>query len=109
MTSDRVAREFIAENPNCWRCGRYGVQCHEIACGPARKKARQERCSMLALCPDCHRKVHDYSLWPIARQLALKLIRDPKHFDPERVNELRGRSRFAIELFEIVEFLEMPI
>ncbi len=87
----------------CMACGRHDYyqdyEVHEIARGPARKAALKESAAWLFLCPDCHRGekgFDDYSVWPIARQLALKRKCDPRNYDRVTVNRLRGRYPDAV-------------
>ncbi len=37
----------------------------------------------------CHREVQD---WPLASQLALKLVADPWYFDLDCIREVKGRG-----------------
>lgn len=102
--TDKLRREFVEHHVNCWVCGVYGTQCHEIGCHRWESIKHPE--TYFAACPKCHEQLHNYELWPIARQLAYKLTRDPWHFDLEVVNEIRGRAKSAIELWEVVEYIE---
>ena len=98
---------FRSVMQSCMICGVRAVDVHEIAQGAAREAALAERCAWLLLCRRCHADVHDQSEWPIARQLALKLLRDCDFLDIDRVCELRGRAVGAITLGEVVAHLEM--
>jgi len=80
---------------------------HEIARGIYRAEAYCERVCWLAVCGDCHDLLGDYSRWPIERQLAMKLLSDPEHFDLVKVNRIRGRADGAIVLADIVCFLKV--
>lgn len=93
---------------NC--CRRLAEECrdiHEIARGPNREEALKHRCAWLLLCRGCHDEMDDYSVWPLARQLALKLLADPGHFSLEEFNLIRGRAPTAITLADIVPFLNL--
>ncbi len=82
-------------NDQCMICGRQGSGCHEIACGAARTHALDEPGAWLMLCSACHVGrfgVHNYEVWPIARQLAIKKMADPKRYNLKAVNMLRGRD-----------------
>lgn len=88
----------------CMVCGRKASEIHEIACGPSRQKALEEPAAWLWLCAECHRGkngVHNYAVWPISRQLAIKRRADPEHYDRVRVNRLRGRADEAITEAEV--------
>ena len=65
------------------------------------------RAALLALCVNCHQRMHDYSDFPPARQLALKLIVTPGDWDVVEVNRLRGRADRAIDFTDIVKYLRM--
>jgi hypothetical protein len=86
----------------CWLCGSTtDLQVHEVARGSARSKAVKEPACWIRCCPECHDLLADYSVWPIVRQCALKLDRDPQHYDLAVVNRLRGRSARAITQKEV--------
>ena len=93
----------------CMVCGnREATEVHEIANGFARQEALGKRETWLALCHWCHEKLGDKHMWPVAKQLAVKLVKDPEWFDPVVVNVLRGRDPEAITLVEISEYLTSP-
>ena len=92
----------------CMICSnREVVDVHEIANGPARQEALGKREAWLAVCRMCHDQLSDKNMWPVARQLAVKLVKDPEWFDPVVVNILRGRDPEAITLVEIAEYLKV--
>lgn len=94
------------EFPRCQICHfRSTTDVHEIARGPARQLALGIREAWLGVCRCCHDDLDDYSVWPIERQLAIKLLEDPAWFNPALVNELRGRAPTAITLVDIVPYL----
>ena len=80
---------------------------HEIARGSHREAAFVDPATWLVLCRNCHEKLGDYRLWPIARQLALKLVADPQRFDLAKINSIRGRSEGAIDMADIASYLEV--
>lgn len=82
------------------------LQTHEIARGPAKQAAMKEPAAWLRVCRQCHDAMDDYSKWPIARQLALKKLRDPEHYDRVKVNELRGEAPESITEEEVDEWVE---
>ena len=78
--------DFAFEFDYCFVCNKswhrdrdvpFTLEVHEIARGPARKKAVESRCAWLLLCRRCHDAMGDLKKWPISRQLALKRIHDP--------------------------------
>jgi len=82
---------------------------HEIARGTGiRSKAFGRREAWCAVCTTCN--THDlcgYELWPLARQLAVKLVTDPAWFNLQVFNvEIRGRAPDAITLEDIAPYLD---
>lgn len=103
---------------NCWVCDlNFGSwkyrsdmvrQDHHIASGIYRKKSKDVPAALMVVCQACHlgnNGLHDRDVWPIARQLALKKLRDPKHYDRVTVNRLRGRVDEAITEAEVDEWV----
>lgn len=105
----RSEREAYLKNAGlCEVCGVIAPRdVHEIARGPARSKSVKLRSCWLAVCRPCHEALGDYRAWPIAKQLALKLVRDPEFFDLAEVNHTRGRAANAIELKDLAAYLEI--
>lgn len=98
----KARHEFLLEVGRCMACGSgYALAVHEIGRGADRHRAWPHRAAWLALCMPCHRECGNYAVWPIARQLALKLVRDGAYFDLEAVNRIRGRAVGAITLSEV--------
>ena len=89
----RKARSlFRSEFPACWFCGQAAAHdTHELtANGGCRSEAYGERCCWGAACRQCNCfELTDKRKWPIARQLAVKWIRDQEWVDLERVNHVR--------------------
>jgi hypothetical protein len=109
--SESTRRQFVYDIARCMICGSCtgGGDVHEIARGVSRKDSYHNRAAWLLLCRQCHDEVGNYMLWPIVRQLAVKLVADPDYFDLEAVNLLRGRDRDAITLQEVKdELLFLP-
>lgn len=99
--------EYKLNADRCQACKKNeACHVHEISRGPARQPSVGDRASWLALCPFCHGAMDDLEVWPIARQLALKLMVDPLFFDPKKVNVLRGRQPDTITLADIVKYLQ---
>ena len=88
-------------------CPYAGVEVHEIPRGIYRKEASNHRCTLLLLCRVHHDAMGDYSIWPIQRQLARKLLVDPEYFDLEKICEIRDRVPTAITLVDIAKYLRM--
>lgn len=101
-------KAYKAEFLMCHRCcKRPATDTHEIARGTHKAAAMKEPCTWLALCRTDHDEMGDYSIWPVARQLALKLVADPNRFDLKKFNKLRGRNERAITLDEVTQYLEL--
>lgn len=83
------------------------MHCHEIARGVHRKTSVYHRCCWLAVCLECHDAVDNLRDWPIAKQLACKLIHDAAFFDLEQFNEIRDRDPQAIELADVTFHLQL--
>jgi hypothetical protein len=100
-------RKYMASNWSCQVCvSRRASDCHEITRGAYREKALRHRAAWLAVCRECHEELGDYRAWPITRQLAVKLLADPWHFDLAVVNEIRS-DREPIELAEVTKWLRL--
>lgn len=90
-------RAFLAEFPVCWACSdEPSAHVHEMASGPDREKALEDRAAWFAVGEKCHRVIHLTSKWPLEKQLAVKKKYDPEHYNRVRVNKLRGRMKNAI-------------
>ena len=99
-------REYVANSGGCQCCLRHPAHdCHEILQGPLREQALYKRSCWLALCRECHDAMHDKSIWPVERQLALKLLADPNFFNLAEVNEIRKRRSLTYE--DIVVWLTL--
>ena len=91
---------YRAEFPKCqvpW-CRAAATELHELARGAGRKAALGVRAAWLHLCAFDHRQM---DVLPVAGQLALKKLSDPKGYSRRRVNELRGRQPDAITAREV--------
>jgi hypothetical protein len=62
-----------------------------------------ERCNYFLACNVCNCDVLEDPTLP--HQLAIKAMRDPEHYDRQRVNVLRGRSPDAIDADDVMEAL----
>lgn len=81
------------------------LETHEIARGPVRVKAILEPSTFLRTCRWCHQEKLD--TMPIAEQLAIKMVRDPIHYDRSRVLEIMGRADTAVTQDEVDEVMEV--
>lgn len=100
--------EYKAEFTTCQRCvKKLATDLHEICRGAHREQALQYPELWLCLCQDCHEELGDYSKWPLARQLALKLVSDPGRVSLEVFNEVRGRAESAMTLADVAVWLEV--
>ena len=88
-------------------CPFAGVEVHEIPRGIYRKEASNHRCALLLLCRVHHDAMGNYKVWPIARQLARKLLVDGDYFDLETICEIRDRVPTAITLVDVAKYLRM--
>ena len=105
--------DFAKEFDRCWLCGIHArntwppkICIHHIARGPHREKAREERCAMIATCTKCHEARLD--AMPIARQLAMKFINDPKGYDRKQANTLRSRAPDSVSEEEVLAEVWSP-
>jgi hypothetical protein len=96
--------DFLAEFTWCWFCENAPAECvHEMACGSHRAQAVLVRFTWGAACVDCNEhQLTDYSVWPLAAQLASKWINDRVHYDRVAFNRLRGRADNAISQAEVI-------
>lgn len=78
-----------------------------MASGGSRCKAIHHREAWLSLCGPCNQGMHDRVEWPIARQLAYKLINDFPYFDPALVCELRGNAVTYCTHEDVFEWIEV--
>lgn len=110
---DPVRAALVEEVGYCQPCWTLGdglkwsnLSVHEIAKGIHRQAALSERCAQLVACWDCNSgRLNDYSILPIEKQLAIKLLEDPEHFDLVTFNRLRGRADGAIGMADVVKYL----
>lgn len=106
--ANEARAEFLREFARCFACGLGENQVwppcavHEMASGPARYAAIQQRAAWLVLCGPCHARLHAEN-WSVAYQLALKKKHDPAYYDRRLVNTLRGRAPEAVTEDEVNE------
>jgi len=96
----------------CWRCGStHNIQTHHILRGIFRANANVGLACLLRLCERCHNgKIHEQpKYWTLTKQLAIKYLHDPEHYDRQKVNEinsLREVDRDRITEQEVGEALK---
>lgn len=114
-------RAFVNEHCQCAVCGHSSrhpwkdkplacskVVCHEIANGQFRAMAFPEPCTWLPACRFCNEHVlTNKAVWPEARQLCLKMVRDPGRYDLAKyLNITSPAAPRRIEQGEVDAFLE---
>ena len=102
------AREaYLQQYLTCMVCRQSpSSQVHEICRGPSRRAAFGEPACWLATCTECNtHALDDYSVWPLARQLACKLVNDSENFNLDTVNRVRGRGPCAIKIADLADYL----
>lgn len=102
-------REFLEKFPFCWFCGDSATEVHEICRGNGiRNLAYGRREAWGSACNRCNfDELTNYAVWPIERQLAAKLVNDPVYFNLPVICEIRGRAPTAIELVDVVKYLQV--
>jgi hypothetical protein len=100
-----IRQGYLVAHPCCHCCGGPTSDTHEIVRGANRSEAKKHPGAWLSLCRPCHELFGDYSLWPPARQCALKMLADPQTFSLELIQDLRGDN--LVMLSDVVEYLEL--
>ena len=86
----------------CWVCGsRHDLIIHEMAKRSQAPNKWGERCNYFLACNTCNCDVLEDPT--LTHQLAIKALRDPRHYDRQRVNVLRGRAPDAIDYDDVLE------
>lgn len=85
-----MRRTMERDARGCWWCGTTeGLACHEMLNGPNRMRAFGRRECLLVLCSHCNCNVFtDKKRFPLARQLAIKMLKDANHFDLDVIREV---------------------
>jgi hypothetical protein len=101
-----IRRAYLVEFPECMVCGNRSECVHEIASGTAgRAKAKSVPATWLATCGHCNcEEMTDKAKFPVKRQLAIKLKRDPKNWDLPAFNECYTLGE--VHLDQVVEYIE---
>ena len=101
---------YLAAHLLCEVClKRKAIEVHEICRGAHREKSLDKEFAVLAVCRTCHDDLGNYAIWPVSRQLALKVIRSPELFglNFDVVNELRGNSETEFECADVFKHLQV--
>lgn len=99
----------------CFLCGdTRDLETHEMVRGVFRSEAVKAPCTWLRACHRCHHdKLHGTSTcWTYVRQLAVKLIHDPDHYDRQRCNEiysLREKDHERVTEREVAKALQVML
>ena len=112
ISPDRKAwRESQPDKCMVCRSSDVVLEVHEIAKRSSAPKTWGNRLNYLLLCQSCHREVEaSREVWPLARQLALKLVRDPKHFDLKSWLALYyPNAPERVTWAEVAEYLEVKL
>jgi hypothetical protein len=95
-------RVWLLRHPICWWCVYPSQGVHEIGAAGIRRILLPEPCSWAAACNRCNQGIlTDYSIWPVVRQMAVKLRWNSEDVNLRRYNELRGRGADALTLREV--------
>lgn len=111
---DGVRSSYKQSHPECALCSVSGNpspadHLHEISGGPLRKWSQYRVEQFLSLCASHHAEVHDTDRWPVAKQLAAKILVDTGNFDLVLFNALRKGTKPMYHMEDIVEYLEMRV
>lgn len=92
----KIRAEFNEAFDRCFLCGTKArntwpprLETHELARGPDREVAKDQRCCLIRTCQRCHSERLDGM--SIERQLAIKKLFDPEGYDRTQVNVIRSR------------------
>lgn len=118
LKPEREFIKFVKDDPDggcCPICGREELILHHMVAGPNRGRALLVRAAWLAICNYCNTgEIEDELQWPIAKQLALKLVQDPEYFDLAEVNKLFAPEGHPnpprrVTMTDVVKYLVVPI
>lgn len=95
--------EYREKFPDCQivTCRNSATQIHEITNGPSRIRGRGERAAILHVCHWCNQDLCDKGRYPLAVQLAHKLLSDERGFNLSRVLEVLDLGPLAVEFWEV--------
>ena len=95
LALSETRRDFAAIFDRCFLCGTRVINAyppvlctHEIARGPDRQVAKDERCCLIRTCARCHES--RLNGMPVVRQLAIKKIADHQGYDRKAFNIIRS-------------------
>lgn len=96
----------------CMQCGSAnawpGLQVHEIERRSHAPGRWWHRCNALLVCEKCHAGV--FASCDVAYELAVKLVRDPLHFDLDtwlRIGDAELRAPERVTMADIARYLEV--
>jgi hypothetical protein len=99
-----IRRAYLEEHPECMVCGKVSQCVHEISSGGGRFQGKKEPATWLATCSDCNcEKMTDKGKYPVKRQLAIKMVMDPKNFDLDKFNICYALG--SVHLDDVTTFL----
>lgn len=108
-------RDFLEKFWTCAVCGSCaGVDVHEMTPGKNRMRAFGVRAAWLPACAVCNcDRLTDKTEWPLARQLALKILVDPAYFNLTEIRRILAPDGTPIDKLPIVvtgaEILEQVV
>lgn len=105
MKRTKDDNEWAALHPACWICGKdynwRGIHTHEI-CRRGQSTRALHRCNYFRACADCHDEILvNKATAPHVVQLAVKLQRDPEHFDLRKWLEVTGRHENYVTMYDV--------
>ena len=80
------------------------LDCHEMVRKSAAPTSWGKTCNYLLLCRACHESIHRHNTH-LARQLAIKLMEDPRYFNLQQINKISGQR--AIQLPEVIRYVRL--
>lgn len=98
-------KALAALHPACWICGKdyhwRGIHIHEM-CRRGQSSSALHRCNFFRACADCHDELlASKATAPHVVQLAVKLQRDPEHFDLRKWLEIAGKPASYVTIQEV--------
>lgn len=106
QAAEPIREAYRIKFRHCMVCGKSPADAHEISSGTAGRPLSIDKPeTWLAACYSCNCfKLTDKKEYPVARQLAIKLIHDPENFDLEVFN---GCYAGTVNLGDVSKWLEL--
>ena len=106
-THEAAREAFLGEMFECAihgpECRRWDISAHEMTPGKNRMRAFGVRAAWLPACGVCNCGVlRDNVIWPLAKQLALKLLIDPVYFDLILIRKILAPEGTPVDRLPIV-------